>query len=125
MEEIQVRTQRRIQVVDITEKIQTVLKAHTGAVLVFCPHTTCSVFLNEYEPDLAADFEAFVSELYQRKWRHDRHDQNAAAHLASSLFGHSAVVPVQDGRLALGTWQRVLLLECDGPRERHVRIRTL
>jgi len=118
-------TARKIQVGDITDAVQKAVKKDAKAVLVFCPHTTCGLVLNEAEDDLAADFEALTKEYYGRSWRHDAHDGNAAAHLASSLFGHSVIMPVENALLKLGTWQRVLLLEGDGPRQRHVWIQKI
>ncbi len=126
MEKIVIRTQQHIQVLDITDEVQKALGQNASkAALVFCPHTTCALVLNESEPDLAADFEALIKQYYGQTWKHDAHDGNAAAHLASSVFGHAVTVPIEDGRLQLGTWQRILLLEGDGPRERNVWIRTL
>ena len=126
MIKISVNSTRKIEVIDITDPVGRALSKETasGATLIFCPHTTCAVTLNEYEPDLAADFEKIIQDHYNRTWKHDTHDGNAAAHLASSLFGHSTTIPMEKGRLQMGIWQRVLLLEGNGPRQRQVWIQT-
>ena len=117
---LRVSTEDRIDVVDVTERIEAGLPAvERGVCTVFVEHTTAAVSINEAEPRLLQDVEAFVAELSAPEdWRHDALDGNADAHLRSSLLGRSVSIPVREGELALGTWQSVLLIECDGPRER-------
>jgi secondary thiamine-phosphate synthase enzyme len=94
-----------------------------GVVMVFAPHTTAGITINENaDPDVMAD----VREALERAvpWRANyRHGEgNAAAHVKASLVGSSALVPVESGRLRLGTWQGIYLCEFDGPRTRQVWI---
>lgn len=121
---LNVRTEDRIDVIDVTERIESQLPAvDRGLCTVFVEHTTAAVSINEAEPRLLDDIEAFVAELSAPAgWSHDALDGNADAHLRSSLLGRSVSVPIRDGGLAVGTWQSILLIECDGPRERTLSV---
>ena len=124
--EIQVSTSAVTEVVDVTDRVQAAIDddAGSGTAVVFVPHTTAGVVVNEAEPRLLEDIEAAVGGFVQsdRSYRHDEIDDNAAAHLRTILLGESVTVPLEDGRLALGTWQSILLVECDGPRTRRLQV---
>lgn len=111
-------------VLDITDRVAAEIpESTTGSCTVFVEHTTAGVCLNEAEPRLLEDITEFVASLSpETGWRHDELDDNADAHLRSMLLGRSVTIPVQDGQPDLGTWQSILLVECDGPRTRSVRI---
>ncbi|MFW6164308.1 MAG: secondary thiamine-phosphate synthase enzyme YjbQ [Planctomycetota bacterium] len=95
----------------------------TGLCTVFVEHTTAAIGVNENERRLRADTEAFLSELVPDSGhRHDELDDNADAHLRATLVGPGETIPVRDGRLALGTWQSILLYDFDGPRRRMVSV---
>lgn len=95
-----------------------------GTCTVFVRHTTAGVAVNEAESRLLSDVESFLADLVpDGGWAHDRIDDNADSHLRALLLGPSVTLPVSDGRLDLGTWQSVLLVECDGPRTRTVSAR--
>jgi secondary thiamine-phosphate synthase enzyme len=97
-----------------------------GVCTVFVEHTTAAVSINEAEPQLLTDIEQFVESLSAPDgWEYDTLDGNADAHLRTSLLGRSVSVPVRDGELALGTWQSILLIECDGPRNRSLSVTTV
>jgi secondary thiamine-phosphate synthase enzyme len=119
-----VRTDDRIDVIDVTNRVADALPAEAdGVCTVFVEHTTAGVCLNEAEPRLVNDIEEFVRDLAPAEgWRHDKLDGNADAHLRSMLVGHSVTVPIRDGQPDLGTWQSILVVECDGPRTRTVRV---
>lgn len=121
-----VQTDDRIAVQDVTDRVDDAIPAGTeGSCTVFVEHTTAGVCLNEAESRLIADMEAFLDDLVgSTGWGHDEIDDNADAHLRSMLLGQSVTVPVREGRLDLGTWQSVLLVECDGPRTRTIRVLT-
>jgi secondary thiamine-phosphate synthase enzyme len=121
---LRVQTDDRIDVVDVTEQVATELPpVERGICTVFVNHTTAAVSINEAEPRLIDDIAQFVDELSAPNgWEHDALDNNAEAHLRSSLLGRSVTIPVRGGELALGTWQSVLLIECDGPRERSLSV---
>jgi len=117
---IHVETRDAIDIVDITDRVSESLpEIEAGLCTVFVEHTTAALSVNEAELRLLDDLKQFVSELSAPDgWNHDALDNNADAHLRSSLFGRSVSIPIREGELALGTWQSVLLIECDGPRKR-------
>ncbi|WP_137285288.1 secondary thiamine-phosphate synthase enzyme YjbQ [Halorussus salinisoli] len=122
----EVRTDERTQVVDVTDRVAEKVSddVESGICTVFVRHTTAGVVLQEAESGLLDDIEAFVAGLAPSDgdYRHDRIDDNADAHLRATVLGESVSVPVEDGELALGTWQSVLFVECDGPRTRRVDV---
>jgi len=121
---IEVSTDERLTVVDITDQVSdAVPQDATGTCTVFVRHTTAGVSVNEAEPRLLGDIERALADIVPEEgWDHDRLDGNADAHLRSMLLGRSVTVPVVDGELDVGTWQSVLLVECDGPRTRTVTV---
>ncbi len=108
-------------VLDLTDRVQELIPPDaSGLVSVFLPHATGVLFLGEYEPGINRDYRELAERLAPRGagWSHDRIDSNAHAHLRSAIFGAGVVVPVRGGRLQLGTWQRIIFVENDGPRKR-------
>jgi len=123
MQQLTLSTNHRRQIVDITGEVAAVVTdAGDGLVCISVPHCTCAVYVNENEAGLVQDTLALIDRLSDGQWQHDRIDDNAGAHLAASLIGNAVCLPVQGGRLVLGTWQRVMLVELDGPRRRTVHI---
>ncbi|MGB9719367.1 MAG: secondary thiamine-phosphate synthase enzyme YjbQ [Candidatus Anstonellales archaeon] len=122
MKEFFVETKKRIEVVDITKEVEAKIEKTAKACLVFVPHATAAIIINEYEPNIKNDYERFYSELAKGEWKHNSIDNNAEAHLLSSLVKPFAVIPCENGKLVLGTWQRMMLLELDGPRRRKIII---
>jgi len=128
--EIRVRTERRTQLIDITEDVRAALDgADASAVLVFVPHTTAGVTINEHaDPAVARDFEAALERMVgdDWSWKHiEAGEENAPSHIRASLMSPQVLVPVRQGRLALGTWQGIFFCEFDGPRERTVLLTPL
>jgi secondary thiamine-phosphate synthase enzyme len=129
--EIRIRTERRSQLVDITRQVRdAVAGQHGAAVLVYVPHTTAGVTINEHaDPAVARDFEAALERMVEDgwPWQHvEPGEENAPTHIRASLMGPSVVVPFDDdGALALGTWQGVFFCEFDGPRDRSVYVSVL
>ncbi|WP_225334492.1 secondary thiamine-phosphate synthase enzyme YjbQ [Halomicrobium urmianum] len=121
-----VETDRRLQVVDVTDRVREALPDDAdGTATVFSRHTTAGVAVNEAESRLLGDYEAMLADLVPDEgWDHDELDGNADSHLRSLLVGASETVPVSEGDLGLGTWQSILLVECDGPRTRTVEVRS-
>jgi secondary thiamine-phosphate synthase enzyme len=124
-ETFEVSTDRRLQVLDVTDRVADRVTADaTGTCTVVVRHTTCGVVVNEAESRLLGDVETFLRETVPDEgWAHDELDGNADSHLRALLLGPSETLPVTDGSLDLGTWQSVLLVECDGPRTRTVEVR--
>lgn len=123
-ETITVSTGNRLEVVDITPQVkQAIPEDADGTVTIFSQHTTTGVTINESEGGLLGDFQTALSDLVSDTgWAHDQIDDNADSHVRSMLLGPSETVPVSDGDLQLGTWQSILLIECDGPRSRTLQI---
>ncbi|MFB6150711.1 MAG: secondary thiamine-phosphate synthase enzyme YjbQ [Haloarculaceae archaeon] len=122
--EFTVRTDERTQVVDVTDDVAAALPdGAEGTCTVFVGHTTAGVVVQEAESRLLTDVERAIDRLVSEDgWRHDEIDDNADAHLKSMLLGEHVTVPVSDGQLAVGTWQSILFVECDGPRSRTVTV---
>ena len=124
MKAIKVNTRGRAQFVDITGEVgRAVSELHCedGLALVFVPHTTAGITINENaDPDVVADIESALERIvpWQGGYRHG--EGNSAAHVKASLMGSSVTVPVAGGRLKLGTWQAIYFCEFDGPRSRDV-----
>jgi secondary thiamine-phosphate synthase enzyme len=131
MRRVTLRTDRRTQVVDITRHVEEALDGADGAsaALVFVPHTTAGVTINEHaDPRVARDFEAALERIVGDDWgwQHvEAGEENAPSHVRAALMSPQVLVPVEDGRLALGTWQGIFFCEFDGPRERTVFVTTL
>jgi secondary thiamine-phosphate synthase enzyme len=129
--EIAVRTERKTQVVDITDDVARALDGADGAsaVLVFVPHTTAGVTINEHaDPAVARDFERALERMVGDGWGWEHveaGEENAPSHIRASLMGPQVLVPVRDGRLVLGTWQGIFFCEFDGPRTRTVVVTPL
>jgi len=122
---IEIRSRKREEIIDITDRVKELVKGKNGLVVVYSPHTTTAVIINEAESGLLQDIISKINELVPKGagYLHDRIDDNADSHIKASLFGNSVVIPVEDGRLMLGTWQRILFLEFDGPRTRRVFVK--
>jgi len=118
--QLEFQTTKKRQLINITPDVQSALQESNtteGICLIFIPHATAAVLINEDEPGFKADIDKLIGMwIPDGDWQHDRVDDNATSHLASSLIGQSRSVPVKDGRLQLGTWQQIFLVELDGPR---------
>jgi len=128
-----IETDHRIELVDLTERIMAFvrrLKVREGLVSLWSMHTTCCVFINEFQTALLEDIKHFLEELVARDadWRHnnpahsDCDRMNADSHLRAMLLGHSLTLQVSGGEVVLGQWQRILMAELDGPRARTLRV---
>jgi secondary thiamine-phosphate synthase enzyme len=130
--EFRLRTERRTQLVDITDQVQSTLDDADGAAaaLVYVPHTTAGVTINEHaDPAVARDFESALEQIVEDgwPWQHieDPDGPNAPSHVRASLMSPQVLVPLEGGRLALGRWQGIFFCEFDGPRERSVYVTPL
>ncbi len=125
MTELRLRTSTKREMVDLTARVADVV-AHAGVAhglcSVYVPHATAAIVVNENDdPNVCVDvLDALDRLIPAGAWRHDRVDGNAAAHIQATILGPGETIPVADGRLVLGTWQAVMLVELDGPRSRRV-----
>ena len=129
LHELAVRTHRRSELIDITERVQTIIR-HSGSTdglcHVFVPHTTAAVTINEKaDPDVARDIEETLSKVVPEGKEYRHTEGNSDAHIKSSLVGVSAFVPIRGGDLVLGTWQALFFCEFDGPRSRQCFVQIL
>jgi secondary thiamine-phosphate synthase enzyme len=132
VQEIQLKTDRKTQLVNITEQVQAALGDTDGAAaaLVYVPHTTAGVTINEHaDPLVAQDLENALQQVVDDgwDWKHteDPDGPNAPSHVRASLMSTQILVPISDGKLALGRWQGIFFCEFDGPRERKVFVTPL
>ena len=131
MHELRIATDRHTQLLDITAQVREVARDadDASALLVFVPHTTAGVTINEHaDPMVARDFEMALEQLVPEAWgwKHiEEGEENAPSHPRASLMGPQVLVPLRDGELALGTWQGIFFCELDGPRDRLVYVTPL
>jgi secondary thiamine-phosphate synthase enzyme len=131
VQEISLRTERRTQLLDITQQIEEALNGVDGAAaaLVYVPHTTAGVTINEdIDPALSDDLESAMEKIVEDgwTWKHDDDDgPNAPSHMRASLMSPEVLVPLKEGKLALGRYQGIFFCEFDGPRDRKVYVTTL
>lgn len=123
---LSVRTQRRSQMVDITDQVQQACgDIADGYVIVYVPHTTAGVTIQENaDPDVQHDLLRKLDTLVPKHESYYQHAEgNSDSHLKTAMVGNSATVLIEKGRLVLGTWQGIYLCEFDGPRTREVVVK--
>ncbi|MBM3246073.1 MAG: YjbQ family protein [Candidatus Omnitrophica bacterium] len=129
MEKISVKTNSRIDLIDITEKVQAAVskrKVKDGVCFVFCPHTTAGLTINENaDPSVRRDIINALTNLVPANAGYAHSEGNADSHIKSSLFGSSLTIFVEDGQLAFGTWQGIYFCESDGPRSREIWVKII
>jgi secondary thiamine-phosphate synthase enzyme len=131
MHELKIPTERHTQLIDISAQVREAIAGRSGsAVLVYVPHTTAGLTINEHaDPMVARDFEMALEKIVPEDWgwQHiEEGEENAPSHPRASLMGPQLVIPLKDdGELALGTWQGIFFCEFDGPRTRSVYVTVL
>ncbi len=131
-----VPTTTRIQIIDLTEQVMSIVRQigiAEGTVHLFSMHTTCTVFINEFQKALVADIQAYLEQAVDRDAPGQHNDPalsdcdrgNADAHLRALLLGHQLTLQVSGNEIVLGQWQRILLAELDGPRSRTMRLQVM
>ena len=127
MKTLRVKTNRRTQFVDITREVQQALResdVKSGVCHVYVPHTTAGVVINEHaDPGVASDVEGIVDRLIPHNGPYRHGEGNTDSHMKAILTGTSQSVFIENGKLALGTWQGIFLCEFDGPRQRRVFVK--
>jgi secondary thiamine-phosphate synthase enzyme len=129
MKTLSVKTAARNQMVDVTGEVSRVIAdsgVSSGICVVFCPHTTAGVTINENaDPDVVSDIMGFTGGLIPRDAGFRHAEGNSDGHIKSSLFGPSLTLLVEKGRPVLGTWQGVYFCEFDGPRRRKLHVKVM
>ena len=131
---LRIETDQRIELVDLTNLVMEFVRrfnVREGLVSLWSMHTTCSVFINEFQTALLTDIKRFLEQMVARdaEWMHNNPDHsdcdrmNADSHLRALLLGHSLTLQISGGEVVLGQWQRILMAELDGPRARTLRSR--
>lgn len=123
--ELRLRSHRKQEMIDITEQVKAFVaesEVDEGICSVYVAHATAAVVINENDdPNVGLDvLDALERLVPAGGWRHDRIDDNAAAHIKATILGPGETIPVREGRLLLGTWQAIMVVELDGPKERRV-----
>jgi secondary thiamine-phosphate synthase enzyme len=126
MKEISLQTRSRFEMIDITAEVQKAVgeeKIESGICLIYTPHTTAAVTINENaDPDVSRDILAALDKAVPLNANYRHMEGNSAAHVKASLVGASELVIIEKGRIVLGTWQSIFFCEFDGPRTRKVFI---
>ena len=124
---LSIQTNRHTEMQDITAKIRKAVSesgVRDGICMVFVPHTTAAVTINENaDPDVVRDFTKEIGKIVPWEDGYLHMEGNSAAHLKSSMIGFSEHIIIEEGRLQLGTWQGIYFCEYDGPRNRHVKVK--
>jgi len=127
MKTLRVKTNRRTQFVDITREVEQAVResdVKSSVCYVYVPHTTAGVAINEHaDPDVASDVEGIFDRLIPHKGPYQHAEGNTDSHMKAILTGTSQIVFIDNGKLALGTWQGIFLCEFDGPRQRTVQVK--
>ncbi len=129
MQELQISTSRATELIDVTDRIVAAVKKadlSRGAVVAYVPHTTAGITINENaDPSVIDDMLTTLARLVPADLPYTHREGNAHAHVKASLVGSSVTVPVENGRLQLGTWQGVFFAEFDGPRRRRLLVQAI
>ena len=124
-----VKTRSQTELIDVTARVQqqvTESKMNNGLCMVFVPHTTAAVTINESaDPSVAGDILMVLNKIVPWKEAYRHMEGNSPAHLKTSIIGSSETIAIENGRLVLGTWQGIFFCEFDGPRTRRLDIRLL
>ena len=125
---IEIATNKQVDVIDITSSIEKALQnsaLKSGICLVYTLHTTTGIIINEAESGLIQDLTILMAKMVPKDagYEHNKIDSNAHSHLRAVLTGNSVVIPVENRKLVLGTWQKILFLEFDGPRKRRISVK--
>lgn len=129
MKQINVETHARIEMIDVTTRVQEELDlAHfnSGLCMLYVPHTTAAVTINESaDPSVRKDILMVLNQMVPEEAAYRHLEGNSPAHIKASLMGASEVVAVEQGRMVLGTWQGIFFCEFDGPRKRKMSIKLI
>lgn len=126
----EISSKKKNQVIDITEQVKEIVsssKIKEGICLVYVPHATASIIINEnWDPNICDDFlDSLTNLIPEGKWRHDKVDGNGAAHIKAAIVGPSETLIINKGNLVLGRWQSLMVADFDGPKNRKVIVKII
>tara|TARA_Y100000310_G_scaffold317308_1_gene370052 strand:- start:5744 stop:6145 length:402 start_codon:yes stop_codon:yes gene_type:complete len=129
-ETITISTSKKQELIDLTDKVNSIVKeskVKEGICTIYAMHATAAIIINENaDPNICLDLlEALNNLIPTGKWRHDKLDGNADAHIKSSILGPQETIPIKNNELQLGTWQSPMLVELDGPRKRNIIVQVI
>jgi secondary thiamine-phosphate synthase enzyme len=126
---INLKTNKRIDAIEITKDVESIISKSnfsSGLCLIYSPHTTSGIMINEgYDPSVVEDINNFLSKLVPHNIEYKHLEGNSDAHIKSSLIGPSKTIIIENGKPALGTWQKIFFMEFDGPRSRNVYVKLI
>ena len=126
---LEIKTNSRSEIIDITDKIQKVItdsKIKSGICIIYVPHTTAGITVNEnYDPSVKTDILDYLEKIAPASARYKHTEGNADSHIKTSVVGSSATLVIEDGKILLGSWQGIMFCEFDGPRSRKLVIKIL
>ncbi|MFH1592302.1 MAG: secondary thiamine-phosphate synthase enzyme YjbQ [Candidatus Woesearchaeota archaeon] len=128
--EFTIKTSKKEECVDISHELEEIIKNSNvveGILHIFVPHATATIIINENaDPNIPDDFLKALDKLIpQGVWKHDRIDNNGAAHIKAAILGPSETIPIKNNQLQLGTWQSPMLVELDGPKQRRIILKII
>ncbi|HOK33688.1 MAG TPA: secondary thiamine-phosphate synthase enzyme YjbQ [Fervidobacterium sp.] len=126
---VEITTKKRIEFIDVTSIVRQAVTesgVRDGLCLVYVPHTTCGITVNEHaDPDVVSDIISQLEKIVPESGNYNHIEGNSDAHIKASMIGSSESIIISDSKLMLGVWQGIFLCEFDGPRKRHLYIKTL
>jgi secondary thiamine-phosphate synthase enzyme len=129
MIELKIISKKRNEIIDITEDIETFLKnekIENGFIIIFVPHTTAGVFINEgADENVKRDIIEKFKNIFPKDYKYHHLEGNSDAHIKASIFGSSEIIIIKNNNLVLGTWQHIFFYEGDGPRNRKIYIKLI
>ena len=129
IKKLEIKTNARSEIIDITDKIQKIIldsKIKSGICIIYVPHTTAGITVNEnYDPSVRTDILDYLEKIAPPSARYRHTEGNADSHIKTSVVGSSATLVIEDGKILLGSWQGIMFCEFDGPRTRKLVIKVL
>ena len=129
IKKLEIKTNSRSEIIDITDKIQKIIsdsKIKSGICIIYVPHTTAGITVNEnYDPSVRTDILDYLEKIAPPSARYRHTEGNADSHIKTSVVGSSATLVIEDGKILLGSWQGIMFCEFDGPRNRKLVVKII
>jgi len=129
IKKLEIKTNSRSEIIDITDKVQKIISDHkikSGICIIYVPHTTAAITVNEnYDPSVRIDILDYLEKIAPAATRYKHTEGNADSHIKTSVVGSSATLVIEDGKVLLGSWQGIMFCEFDGPRNRKLVVKII